>query len=287
MNRSGSAVLLGLSLIACGAAPTDVPSPRTPATTVARTTDPNALAFVADATPVDPNEDAPRISLEGDRVLVDGKVAALIVDPTAFARIDALYTVLRACREAWKTNHPNQDFPGFVELLVPATTRASILKSLFMTAAYAGYPIGHFLVLREGGLGYLSVDAAVPRPPVPATAVPVGTSPSGPPVARGSLVNGRLAPEVIQRTVRATFGGFRLCYERALKSNPLLKGRVSVKFVIELDGHVVRAQDAGSELPDADVVACVVKQFATLVFPPPEGGIVTVVYPIIFTPGDQ
>jgi len=36
-------------------------------------------------------------------------------------------------------------------------------------------------------------------------------------------------------------------------------------------------------MPD-DVTSCVVRQFGNLSFPQPEGGIVTVVYPITFTP---
>ena len=49
---------------------------------------------------------------------------------------------------------------------------------------------------------------------------------------------------------------------------------------------VATASDGGSELPDQGVVSCVVRGFGNLSFPQPEGGIVTVVYPIIFNPGD-
>ena len=99
-------------------------------------------------------------------------------------------------------------------------------------------------------------------------------------------VNGRLPPEVIQRIVRQNFGRFRLCYENGLRNNPTLSGRVSVKFVIDRSGAVSTAQDGGSELPDQGVISCVVRGFGNLSFPQPEGGIVTVVYPIIFNPGD-
>jgi hypothetical protein len=44
--------------------------------------------------------------------------------------------------------------------------------------------------------------------------------------------------------------------------------------------------DGGSDLPDQSVVQCVVRGFGNLSFPQPEGGMVTVVYPIIFNPGD-
>jgi hypothetical protein len=99
-------------------------------------------------------------------------------------------------------------------------------------------------------------------------------------------VNGRLPPEVIQRIVRQNFGRFRLCYENGLRTNPNLQGRVAVKFVIDRSGAVSTASDGGSDLPDASVVSCVVRGFGNLSFPQPEGGIVTVVYPVIFSPGD-
>jgi hypothetical protein len=99
-------------------------------------------------------------------------------------------------------------------------------------------------------------------------------------------VNGRLPPEVIQRIVRQNFGRFRLCYENGMRNNPNLQGRVSVKFVIDRSGAVAMTADGGSDLPDQGVVQCVVRGFGNLSFPQPEGGMVTVVYPIMFNPGD-
>jgi len=108
------------------------------------------------------------------------------------------------------------------------------------------------------------------------------------PVLRNPTVetNGRLPAEVIQRIVRQNFGRFRLCYEAGLRSNPGLSGRVATKFVIGRDGAVAQASDAGSDLPDQQVVSCVVRSFHNLSFPQPEGGIATVTYPIILTPGE-
>ncbi len=99
-------------------------------------------------------------------------------------------------------------------------------------------------------------------------------------------VNGRLPPEVIQRIVRQNFGRFRLCYENGMRNNPNLQGRVTVKFVIDRSGAVAMTADGGSDIPDAAVVGCVVRGFGNLSFPQPEGGMVTVVYPIMFNPGD-
>jgi hypothetical protein len=91
---------------------------------------------------------------------------------------------------------------------------------------------------------------------------------------------------VIQRIVRQNFGRFRLCYENGRRTNPNLQGRVAVKFIIDEKGSVKTAQDSGSDLPDSGTVSCVVRSFGNLSFPQPEGGIVTVVYPIIFAPPD-
>jgi hypothetical protein len=100
-----------------------------------------------------------------------------------------------------------------------------------------------------------------------------------------TTVSGRLPKEVIQRIVRQNFGRFRLCYEKGLASNPNLEGRVSVRFVINRNGSVSNVSNGGSSIPDSGVVNCVIRAYYGLSFPKPEGGIVTVVYPISFSPG--
>jgi len=86
--------------------------------------------------------------------------------------------------------------------------------------------------------------------------------------------------------VRQNFGRFRLCYENGLRKDPNLSGRITIKFVIDRTGTVEAKSlaDAGSDLPDNDVIACVKRGFGNLSFPQPESGIVTVIFPIIFNP---
>jgi hypothetical protein len=98
-------------------------------------------------------------------------------------------------------------------------------------------------------------------------------------------VSGRLPPEVIQRIVRQNYGRFRGCYEQGLTRNPNLEGRVVTRFVINRDGAVSQAQNGGSDLPDAQVSSCIINTFYGLSFPAPEGGIVSVTYPIALQPG--
>ncbi len=99
----------------------------------------------------------------------------------------------------------------------------------------------------------------------------------------GDWVSGRLPPEAVQRVIRSNFGRFRGCYQEGLLRNPTLAGRVTTSFVIGRDGAVSSVGDAGSDLPDRTVNACVRRAFYGLSFPQPEGGIVSVVYPIVFS----
>jgi hypothetical protein len=116
--------------------------------------------------------------------------------------------------------------------------------------------------------------------------------PGGVHVARGpqlrpvgnTIVTGHIPSEVIQRIVRQSFGRFRNCYEEGLRTNPNLEGRVTARFVISRDGSVATVQSGGSDLPDPRVVSCVLRTYSSLSFPSPQDGIVTVTYPLSFSP---
>lgn len=95
-------------------------------------------------------------------------------------------------------------------------------------------------------------------------------------------VSGRLPPEVVQRIVRQNFGRFRGCYESELGRSSTVSGRVTVRFVIQRDGSVGAVSDSGSTLNSPSLIRCVTRAFTNLTFPVPEGGPVTVVYPIMF-----
>ena len=104
--------------------------------------------------------------------------------------------------------------------------------------------------------------------------------------AGAMTVRGNLPPEVIQRLVRRSFTDLRRVYEKGLRSNPTLQGRVVMSFVIDEQGRVLRATSAGSDLPDSDVISQVTQGISRIVFPSPEGGQVSVVLPIVFRPCD-
>lgn len=102
--------------------------------------------------------------------------------------------------------------------------------------------------------------------------------------AHGSVA-GRLPAEAIQRVVRQSFGRFRYCYEQSNGPRAGTETRVTVKFVIGRDGSVSSAAGT-SDASSSTLAPCVTKAFYGLSFPEPEGGVVTVSYPILFSPSE-
>ena len=100
-----------------------------------------------------------------------------------------------------------------------------------------------------------------------------------------TTVNGHLPPEVVKRIVRQQFGRFRLCYEGALRANPTLAGTVTTTFTIRSDGST-EGVSTSTDLIDKNVAPCIAKVFALLSYPQPEGGVVKVSYPLLFSPGE-
>jgi outer membrane biosynthesis protein TonB len=100
-----------------------------------------------------------------------------------------------------------------------------------------------------------------------------------------ALIGCRLPDENIQHIVREQAPRIRDCYARALPRNPGLRGRVAVRFVIGQDGAVIFADLGSSDLPDGDVIRCVVDVVRTLRGFHGATRNATVVYPFSFTPG--
>lgn len=101
-----------------------------------------------------------------------------------------------------------------------------------------------------------------------------------------------LSPEEIREVIRGSFDQFRACYQEGLARNPKLAGRVTLRLVIEASGQVAQAEllreaahDAlPTDLPDAQVLDCMLDVARQQRFPAFANGEVTVVYPIVFAP---
>jgi hypothetical protein len=98
------------------------------------------------------------------------------------------------------------------------------------------------------------------------------------------IIAGNISQDEVLRIVRINYGRFRLCYERGLRGDSTLAGRVDIHFVIDAQGSVKSVTDGGATLHDEDTVACVRRGFTALAFPAPSSGTVKVTYPLVFAP---
>jgi TonB family protein len=97
-------------------------------------------------------------------------------------------------------------------------------------------------------------------------------------------VDGTIDAGVIAKEIRRRMGAVRACYERELKRNPQLGGKVVVRFVIGANGAVTEAEIESNTMQDDAVGECIVANIKRFRFPPPEGGSVEVSYPFVFQP---
>jgi hypothetical protein len=84
-----------------------------------------------------------------------------------------------------------------------------------------------------------------------------------------------LSPEVITRVVRNDNARLLSCYQQGLATNPQLEGRITAKLVIDAAGAIATNNAGGSDLPDANVLACVLSELTKLHFPARKPGSTT------------
>lgn len=93
--------------------------------------------------------DAPIVAVAGSQLLLDGKPAGNtreVEDAKQLRRIDDLFNLLKQRRETYKQLNPQKEFPGVVVLQIDQDVPAIVVKSIFQTAAFAGYPNVSFMV---------------------------------------------------------------------------------------------------------------------------------------------
>ncbi|HKQ68852.1 MAG TPA: AgmX/PglI C-terminal domain-containing protein [Polyangiaceae bacterium] len=82
----------------------------------------------------------------------------------------------------------------------------------------------------------------------------------------------------------ARAGSARPCYERALRVNSALQGKLTVSVRIDPQGNVCGASIAQDAIHSAEVSNCVIGMFRSAKFPPPTGGCVEAQVPLSFVP---
>lgn len=93
-----------------------------------------------------------------------------------------------------------------------------------------------------------------------------------------------LSPEAVSEVVRRRKNGIQICYQRALKRQFELQGKVVVRFTISKDtGRVIkRVLITSDTVGSAQLADCISETIGRWRFPRPEGINVTVSYPFTF-----
>jgi TonB family protein len=95
-------------------------------------------------------------------------------------------------------------------------------------------------------------------------------------------VRGQLSKELIDKEVRRHRPQIGFCYNKELTRNPNLSGKVTLSWIISLDGSVKSAKVRSSSLGNSNAESCMVRALQNWRFPKPEGGVVEVEYPFVF-----
>ena len=97
---------------------------------------------------------APMIAVAGQMILVDGIPAGTtrpVKEANRMQKLDELFNLLKGRREVYKQINPGKEFHGIAVLQVDREVEAVVVKSVFQTAALAGYPNVSFMVKNRGG----------------------------------------------------------------------------------------------------------------------------------------
>jgi len=98
-----------------------------------------------------------------------------------------------------------------------------------------------------------------------------------------TVIKGALEREEIERVIKRNLPQIRYCYERELKLNPKLNGKVVSHFTIGKTGSVIQSNIMENTLQGNSVSTCISRRISRWVFPKPRGGgMVRVKYPFLF-----
>lgn len=169
------------------------------------------------------------------------------------------------------------------------------------------------MLLLGGGLvlwkmGSKDKVAALPAPPPPpTTSEPVLEAPPPPPPPEkvedagtpqktavkkivagggggcGGECTGTASP-ALHSALRSKAGQARGCYERALRQNAMLSGKIVVSVRVGPQGQVCSSGITSNSVGDPGVASCVLGMFRSGTFPPPQGGCVDTQVPMNFVP---
>jgi outer membrane biosynthesis protein TonB len=99
-------------------------------------------------------------------------------------------------------------------------------------------------------------------------------------------IDGSMDSKSVSKVVRRHSRAIKRCYEKALKANPKLKGKIVVDWTINMRGRVEHASVASDTIRDPGMKKCILSTIRRMRFPKPEDGPVPLSYPFIFSPSN-
>jgi hypothetical protein len=96
------------------------------------------------------------------------------------------------------------------------------------------------------------------------------------------VTSGEADPRGVSQVISDSMGLMKSCYDRELKRNPELKGRITLVITIKINGQVGGVDADDNDLGD-EVLGCIKARIQNLRFPPAKGGEAEVKIPLIFT----
>ncbi len=138
--------------------------------------------------------------------------------------------------------------------------------------------------LASGGTRLSVAGSLAPSPaPRPIASKRVGSIAA---VACSPIVMGSLDKSLIDDVIKRNRNRIRYAYERQLRANPSMAGKLTVRFVIGADGNVQSAEIRNSTVGDEKLEKDIERVFERMTFPKPKGGgTVIVTYPLVFSSG--
>ena len=164
--------------------------------------------------------------------------------------------------------------------------------------------IGALVIWKLKGNSDAPVAPVVPVPTVTNTAALAEPPPPPPPVVETPVVDagggtkvatagggpcavqkcGGKENNAILSALSARAGAARPCYERALRVNSGLQGKLTVNVRVDPQGNVCSASVLEDAIHSVEVSNCVMGMFRSAKFPPPTGGCIDARVPLSFVP---
>ncbi|TNF29644.1 MAG: TonB family protein [Deltaproteobacteria bacterium] len=97
----------------------------------------------------------------------------------------------------------------------------------------------------------------------------------------GQTGTGQIDKASVARVFSRRKGAIKYCYEKSLKVNPNLRGKVTIRFTIGPAGRITDIDVSENSTGDTAIAQCIVGKVKGWKFEPPSGGSVTFSYPFL------